>query len=286
MAKKKLKNEAEDLLLSLGVRGQLTDLVRKAIIQGWDMDEFSSHLIQTRAFRKRFPGLIDFKTGQLQVDFTGGAGFSAQNLLTAVGRYRAGYDDFQAAARRVGYGNPSRKVFALAVRSDQSIEEFTKRLSAIQSVKANPELMDSYNEQLKLAGKKPFDKKQWYRFVAGASDPEFYDVYEAARLRTAGMDFTAQEARQVAGGISSGTDITKLIAEVQRVRTDIAPELKAQGITDADIVLLGAGSDPKGIAGKLEQITNQRRARTGPGTYAKESSTGGYSIYPEDEAGY
>jgi hypothetical protein len=280
------------VLGELGVRGNLTALVRRAVIQGWTEDEFASHLVRTQVFRRMYPGLIDFATGQIQADFSGGQGFSAAVLKVATAKYTAGYDDFQAVARRLGVKAPRKEMFALAVRSDVSIEEFGTRLSAIESVRSNPGLLDQFNEQLKLAGKKPLDKLGFYKFVAGASAPDFYDTYQAATLRAQGLSLSAEEAADVArkmdSSLSPNMDLGKLVGEIRKLGSDIGPELRQAGITDADLVLLAAGQDPKGQGRQLEQIASQRRAlgQSGQGVYAQQSSSGGMSIFGEDEQGY
>lgn len=284
--KKGFRDDAAQLLASLGVKGNLTDLVRRAMVQGWSMDEFASNLIQTKAFRNAFPGLVDWKTGQLKVDFSNGAGFSATGLLQAAGNYNRGYDDFNAVAGRLGMKDVSRRLFAQAVTHDISVDEFGQRLQIIQNLKANPNLLEQYNEQRKFMGLKPMTKGEMMKGIATKS-PNFYDPYQAAVL-AGQLGFSAADAAAVAQGIDSGLnpnlDLASIANSARQAWGDIGPEAMRAGISLADITILAAGSDPKGIATKLEGLSANRKAqRATPGTYAQQTSTGGLSIYPEEE---
>lgn len=288
--KKGFRDDAAALLASLGVKGNLTDLVRRAMVQGWSMDEFASNLIQTKAFRNAFPGLVDWHTGQLKVDFSNGAGFSATNLLQAAGNYNRGYDDFQAVANRVNYsGRISRTLFAEAINKDMSVEEFGQRLQIIQNVKANPDLLAQYNEQRKFMGLKPMTQGEMLKGIASKS-ANFYDPYQAAYLSSQ-LGFSTADAAKVAQGMDSGLspnlDLAAIANSAKQAWGDIGPEAMQQGISLADVTLLAAGADPKGVATVLERLSAQRRVKSGPGTYAQQTQTGGTSIYPgEEEVSY
>lgn len=288
MAKKNqnVRGAANKLLESLGVRGNLQDLVRRAVIQGWDVNEFADALIRTKSFRRAYPGLV--QGGAIHVDFGGGAG--AQSLITAVGNYNRGLDDFKALASRMGARDVSKRVFGLAVRNDISLDEYGARLQVEKTIQANPGLLDQFNEQLKLTGKNPLDEMGWRKFLVKAKGADYYDAYEAAFLRAQGLDLSAEQAAGVAKSIGTpgagGTDLNQLVQEINRIKTDVAPELGRAGITDADLALLASGSDPGGKAAQLEQIVARRRAlqqRSG-GSSGQTSSTGGFSLFSEDEA--
>lgn len=282
------RDDARQFLASLGVRGAFTDLVRRAVVQEWSTEEFAAHLIQTRVFRRRYPGLV--VDGALHPDFTGGLGFSAQNLITATARYDAGYDDFQNVASRLGIKAPNRRMFGAAVRGDISLDEFGVRAQALKTVKANPDLLDAFNEELRLQGEKPLDRVGLLKFATGTAAPKFYDTYQAAVLRRAGLDLNARSALDTARALDSGLqpnmNLGDIISQVRQMKAAGAPEIAALGISDSDLVLLGAGSDPKGLAEKLQQIVANRQAmgQQTQGVYAQQGTGGGPALYPAEPA--
>lgn len=285
MGGKAFRNLADEL----GLSGSFDQLVRKAVVQGWDEDQFAAALMSSKRFRRRYPGLIEWKTGLPFGDFSQKGGWAG--LLEAVTNYRTGLDDAQALAERVGIKSINRRTFAALVRNDISLDEFGTRLLAIKTVRENPGLMELYNEQRKFLGMKPLDKKGMMRFAAKELGPEFYDVYQAAYLRNAGLDMSAAEANKVAGAIDSPLgaptlDLGKLVSEINRIKPDIGPELAREGIRDADLALLAAGQDPNNLAPKLEQLVAQRRVsgQVARGSSARQTDTGGIALFPEDEA--
>lgn len=257
----KIKGAASQLMESLGIRGGLRSLVRKAVVEGWSIDEFANALMETKAFRKSFPGIVDFKTGTLNVNFSAsGAGASA--LLSAVGNYRRGLDDFQNATKNLGLPDIGKRGFAAMIRGDISLEEFGARATVIANVLANPGLRDLYNEQAAFAGMKPLDEQGFYRAIATRST-DFYDTYQAAYLRNAGLNLTAEQAAGVAKGLDSGAsqnlNLSELVAQVKLYEADIGGELSSLGIGTAELALVAGGGRPD-LVPKLQQLVAQRRA--------------------------
>jgi hypothetical protein len=287
VANKKLKNSAGDLLDSLGIKGSLQALVRRAVTQGWDMDEFAQALIRTKKFKQAFPGLV--QNGTIAIDFTGGASAGASAVIQAVTNYRKGYDDFQEIASRIGYpGQVTKHIFGQTVRNGISPDEFSTRLNLVNNVNSNPGLLDMYNEQRKFAGLKPLDEMGLLK-AAATNDPEFIDSYQAAYLRSQGLDLTAEQAGRVAKSIDSplqqNLNLGQLVQQVRQVQRDAGPELRAIGVDDEYLTGLAAGNDPDNRAGALESIVASRRLmqRQVPGTYGRQTDTGGFALYPEEE---
>jgi hypothetical protein len=287
VANKKLKNSAGDLLDSLGIKGSFQALIRRAVTQGWDMDEFAQALIRTKKFKQSFPGLV--QNGTIAIDFTGGASAGASAVIQAVTNYRKGYDDFQEIASRIGYpGQVTKQIFGQTVRNGISPDEFSTRLNLVNNVNSNPGLLDMYNEQRKFAGLKPLDEMGLLK-AAATNDPEFIDSYQAAYLRSQGLDLTAEQAGRVAKGIDSplqqNMNLGQLVQQVRQVQRDAGPELRAIGVDDEYLTGLAAGNDPDNRAGALESIVASRRLmqRQVPGTYGRQTDTGGFALYPEEE---
>lgn len=277
---------ATALLNQLGIRGGLQDLVRKAIIQGWSADMFADALIHTKQFKQAFPGLV--QNGGIAIDFGGGAG--ASSLVQAVSRYRQGFDDFQGVAKDLGMNGFNKQGFALAIKNEISLDEYAARLQVEKTVRDNQQLLGAFNEQLKLMGKKSLDEMGWKKFLAKAGSSDLYDAYEAAYLKTSGLNISAEQAQGIAKNIGApgqpGTDLAGLVAFVNQIKPDIAPELARAGITDSDLVQLRAGVDPKNQAPLLQQLVDRRRAlgQQRQNAYSSTSDSGGFSLYQEDQA--
>jgi hypothetical protein len=289
----KLENAAENLLGSLGIPGDYQKLIRKAVIQGWSLDEFANALLRTPAFRQAFPGLVA-EGGGIAVDFTNGLTAGAEALMQAVANYRSGYDDFVETASAAGFtGKLDKNTFALAIRSGTSVEEFGQRVQLVNSINSNPGLLDMVNEQRTYSGLTPFASEFDLLKAAARSDPDFVDNYQAAFLRSQGLNIDAAGANRLAMGIDSPlgpqADLGQLVAEVRRVRGQIGPELDAAGFNDEYLAGLAGGLDPGNKAGQLQQILSQQQARSqmalqrSPRSQGQRSSSGGFSLFAEDQ---
>jgi hypothetical protein len=289
----KLENAAENLLGGLGIPGDYQKLIRKAVVQGWSLDEFANALLRTPAFRQEFPGLVN-EQGWLVVDFTNGLTAGAEALMQAVANYRSGYNNFVDTASAAGYaGKLDKNTFALSIRSGTSVEEFGQRVQLVNAINSNPGLLDMVNEQRTYAGLAPFSNEFDMLKAAATRDPGFVDNYQAAYLRSQGLNLDAAAGQRLAQSIDSplGTmaDLGQLVAEVRRVRGQIGPELDAAGFNDEYLAGLAGGLDPQNKAGQLQQILSQQQARSqmalqrSPRSQGQRSSSGGFSLFPEDQ---
>jgi hypothetical protein len=289
----KLEAAAENLLGGLGIPGDYQKLIRKAVVQGWSIDEFANALLRLPAFRQEFPGLVN-EQGFLVVDFTNGLTAGADALIQAVSNYRSGYNNFVDTASAAGYtGKLDKKTFALAIRSGTSVEEFGQRVQLVNTMNANPGLLDMVNEQRAYAGLAPLAGEFDLLKAAATSDPDFVDNYQAAWLRSQGLNLDAAAAQRLAMGIDSPlgpqADLGQLVAEVRRVRGQIGPELDAAGFNDEYLAGLASGLDPGNKAGQLQQILSQQQARSqmalqrSPRSQGQRASGGGFSLFPEDQ---
>lgn len=270
---------AESLLFAeLGMGGaEFYDLIDQAIRESWSPEQLESAIYQSPIFEKMFPG-IKRADGSLRM---------------SASEWRSLYETYQDIGRDFGV-DVTRNRMGLLLAGQTSPDEFALRIQAIQNVRANPNLRSEYNEQLRLAGYSPLDEQGFFRWVAGALSPEYYDIYEAALLRTsAGLNLTFEQAREVGRAVGqpgSPADIPTLVANARSMIADIGPELSALGITDADLLQLAAGSDPKGIEPRVRAIVQQRRARSGyvPGAQGYIGPGGGYAVLgaPEEPASY
>ena len=286
----KIRNAAGNLLDQLGIPGNFQKLVRRAVLQGWDADEFAMALIRTRGFKQAFPGLVN--KGRLHIDFGGGAGASA--TLQAVTNYRTGFDNFQAVANSVGYGGKiTEKLYGFAVRQDVSPEEFGKRLQLINILDTNPGLLDMVNEQRTFDGLTPYANESELLKAAATNSPDFVDHYQAAYLRSQGLELDAGAAANLARTFDSplepNMNLGFLVAQVRAEKSKFLPELREAGITDEDLFLMATGSDPGGKSLQLQQIYSRKQlqaqtAQQHEGSrQGSRSSTGGFSLFPEDE---
>jgi hypothetical protein len=289
----KFQNAAEGLLGGLGIPGDYQKLIRKAVVQGWSLDEFANALLRTPAFRQEFPGLVN-EQGWLVVDFTNGLTAGAEALMQAVANYRSGYNNFVDTASAAGYtGKLDKNTFALAIRSGTSVEEFGQRVQLVNTMNSNPDLLNMVNEQRTYAGLAPFSNEFDMLKAAATRSPDFIDNYQAAYLRSQGLNLDAAAGQRLAQAIDSTlgsmADLGQLVAEVRRVRGQIGPELDAAGFNDEYLAGLAGGLDPQNKAGQLQQILSQQQARSqmalqrSPRSQGQRSSSGGFSLFPEDQ---
>jgi hypothetical protein len=274
------RDEIKHLLSGLGLGGDFIHLIDQAIRGNWTPTEFTEGLKNSNRFQKMFPGLVE-KGGTINP-------FLGNTLGQAVGAYRKLAFTYQQSAR--GLFPVDDKTVGIAIAHGISPDEFAARIQAVANVKANPGLMDDFNQQLKAIGMNPVDEMGFLKFAAGAAARTFYDVYEAAQLRAAGLNISAKEAQGVAqtlGTPGQGTDIAALIAQVRQIKPDIGPELTRAGITDADLVQLESGVDPRGLAPTLQGIVANRRAlgTRVVGSQPSAGPAGGLALYPEEGQG-
>ena len=252
------KDQQEEMLgglQGLGLGGQFTHLVDQAIREMWGISEFLSALMHSPQFRRMFPGLVQ---GGTVADFLS----PGHSLGEAIANYRRLQDSYELATK--GYGVPiTGGRMAMLIRGQVSPEEFATRFQAINVARANPGLMEAYNEELKLVGMKPLDEIGWFKYLARSAAPQFYDVYEAAQLRQSGLEISPEEALGAAHAIGAPgqlSNISELVRQARLLKPDIGPELANANISDADLVMLESGVDPRGLEPQLRQMLAQRRA--------------------------
>lgn len=286
------KKQLQSALGGLGLGGHFYELINRAVRNDWDANEFLHQLIRTKAFKAQFPGLL---TGNRINDFLAGGrdGITISNLGSAIARYknlRESYQDVVQAKGLTGLKITPGYMKQL-ITGEISPDEFGRRAVALQTLKDNPDLMASYNAVLKAAGMKPLDDLGMRKFLAGAAQKKFYDVYEASRLNMANLGFSPQQSLQLAKGIGSAgelADVDQLVAAVRQHRADIGPELAAAGIDDFKLTswLANPGVDPEGLAPKIQTIIANRRAmgQQQQGGFGRKGSGGGLALYEEQES--
>lgn len=260
------------IIAGLGLAdGLFQPMIDQAIRNGWSGERLRAAILQSPQFEYLFPG-IKREDGSLR--------------MTA-GEYRQIADSYTAIAKEFGL-NLSRQRVGFLVSGAVSPQEFYQRVAALDKVRTNEGLRESFNEQLGQFGLKPLDQQGWFKFLAGVGGKDYYDVYEAAQLRASGLNIDSASARTVAqsiGDAGSPLDIGSLVSEARTALADIGPELLREGITDADLVQMAAGYDPKGLEPKLRTILANRRA-TGafvPGSRATSSGEG-TTVFTRDQA--
>jgi hypothetical protein len=152
------------------------------------------------------------------------------------------------------------------IGNDVSPTEWAHRGAIYEQATSSEVYRQSFNSVLKAAGQPTLDHHGWWNLLAGKSDTRIENIYEASALRAGGLEISPLGALRAAKQIGAGpeaVDIQKLVEQVQQTKDFIAPELKAAGITDADLAVLTSGADPKNIASQLQQILKNRQALVG-----------------------
>lgn len=271
---------------------EIRHLIEVAVRKDWDVQHFTQRFVNTKYFRQKFPGLIE-KNGTIANELSGqqGQGVSPGSLGQAIRNYRAGLNQFADISSTYGFNGFDKKMFASALKSQTSAEEFAARLKAIDQVDSNPALKAMYEQNLKAAGLKA-GPQDLYRAAAGLGEKPFMDVYEATQFQyNLGLDQGQAKELAKEGGGSTFENVDELIANVRQNLQGYAPELKAQGLDTVKLVKVLA--NPSAYQAEVDIIRNvaqQRQSLYGrpvAGTYARRGAGGGLALYePEGQASY
>jgi hypothetical protein len=282
-----LKNQLENLLGGLGLGGDYSFLIDKAIRGQFAETDFLVRLVHSPSFKRTYPGLIE--KGNIAPFLSANpSAFTTGNLGSAISKYNSLSNAYRQVLRGYDMDLGPAKI-ALLIKGQKSPEEFAANINILNTVRSNPGLQDLYNQELRAAGKKPLDEQGFYRFLAGTAPKDFYDIYEAAYLRNSGLNLGANQALSTArqlGAPGQQMDLNQLIASVYASKNDIQPELDRQGISDTDLALLAGGSDTRNLTPVLQQLVAQKRARGTPvpGYQSRRGTGGGPSLYGPEEA--
>lgn len=239
---KSSKRDLNALLAAYGLRPALfQNVIDKAIRGNWSDTHFLSSVYQSRPFRKAFPG-ITREDGSLR--------YSPEEYLAL-------RDQFSDVAAQFGM-KLSKGRFGKLLDGDVSVDEWVSRAQIGRDVRQSDELRKAFNSELTRKQRKTLNKKGWFNFLAGEAESELYDLYESARLTTAGIEVSRQGAQRI-GGAGELVDLDELIGQVQLVKDFVAPELRAAGISDEDLTALQAGgADPANKGDLLDQVLRNR----------------------------
>jgi hypothetical protein len=262
--------ELRGILRGYGLNPNLFDgIIHQAVVNQWSPEQFIAELYASDEFATAFPGIYN-PDGSLKLS-------PAEYLQLAYGM--GGYVDI---ARNYGL-KLSREHIGLLVQNNVSPDEWARRAEILQQARTTEAYRVEFNKLLQAQGHEPLGRKEWFDFIASRSQARIEDLYQAAALRMSDLELTREEALQAAREIgreqpASPVDISEIVAQARRLRDEIGPELQAAGITDADLAVLSAGSDPRGLAPKLEQILRNRRALVQAGS---RSAGTGFTSTPE-----
>jgi len=258
------KGELAGILRGYGLNPHLfDDLIREAIVNQWSPAQFTAELYGSDEFAAVLPGIFA-PDGSLKVT-------PSQYLQMAYGPN--GFVDIgksfdlKLGVRKIG----------LLFEGNVSLDEWGFRAMALADAKANEVHRENYNAVLSAMGGEPLSKGDWFSHFAGTSTAKIENLVEAASLYGApGLEISAPAAVEAAKAIGAASpmaqvDIEKLVQAAQESKDIVGPELAAVGITDADLAVLAAGSDPKGIRPLFEQIVRNRKLLT-------SSSAGGGGV--------
>jgi hypothetical protein len=245
--------ELAGILRGYGLNPKLfDDLIHEAIINQWSTAQFAGELYSSDEFAAAFPGIFNHD-GSLKV--------SPTEYL----RLAYGINGYQDIARQFGIKLGLNKIGQL-FEGNVSPDEWAFKAMVLQQSRATETYRQEFNNVLESSGAPPLGKKEWFDFIAHKSEARVENLYEAVALRMdTGLELTPEEALAAAKQIgletpSARVDINEIIAKANQYKGAIGPELRAAGITDADLVVLQSGRDPKGIRGQLEQILANREA--------------------------
>jgi hypothetical protein len=290
------KKELRDWLKGFGLQGDYLALIDAAVRHDWGTGQFISRLVDTRAFRHQFPGLIE-RNGSLAnflVSGKEGQPVGISSLGQAISNYRTFEGQFEKVARNYGF-NWNKNMMLNVIRDQTSPQEFTQRLATVWTVDNTPGLHDFFEKALKQFGIKGVNtQKELYRLAGGVSTRRFEDIYETSRLMAGGLGFQGPQAKKLAQGLGQPgetVDLDKLISDVRQNLSYIGPELATQGVTNADLLkfLNNPEANPD-LAGKINSVVAARKSMGAPqdrGMQLQRGPAGGPTQYaPEGAAAY
>ena len=247
------KGELAGILRGFGINPKLfDDLIRSAIINQWTPEQFISEVYASDEFAATFPGIFGHD-GSLKLS-------PGEYLQMAYG-----FNGYVDIGRNFGIKLTPRKI-GMLVQGNVSPDEWVFKAMVLAQAKSTEAYRTEFNALLEASGQQPLDKNEWFNHIAKRSPARIENLYEAVSLRMAGdLTLTPEEALSAAQQIgaekpAAQVDITAILAETRKFKSLIGPELGAAGITDADLAVLAAGADPKGIRPQLEQILRNRQA--------------------------
>lgn len=256
------KNDLNDVLQGYGLKPALfSGLIDQAIREDWSDTHFLAMIYQSEPFQKSFPGIMRDDGSLKMTPF----------------EYLQLSDQYKHIAEDYGI-NMSRQRIGMNIAGDVSPDEFNDRALIFRAYQRTPELRAqvdailSHNQQAKL------DNVGYYKWLAGKSQGQVVDLYEAARLQQQGLDLGPHPlaVARALGTTGQITDTAALAAQVKQVSDFVGPELAAAGITQADLTLLEGGApDEKNISSSLQQILRNRQALSGAAASTGGSVAGG-----------
>jgi hypothetical protein len=276
--KAKVRKQLSAALKRSSIEGNYSALIREAVVNDWNEQQFVQALVRTKAFRRQHPGVV--KGGQINDFLLGqeGAPLSFSTLGNALGNYRTLWQSYETAGRAYGYGKLNKRQIASLINGEKSPEEFAASAQAVQQVKSNAETLSLYNQQRKAAGLKPLEQRELFQAFA-SPNRGWVDQYEATRLRLLGgnLGLSAQDANTVAKSIGTpGTlsaDIGALVGDLRSQLGDIGPELEREGISRVQLAqfLANPDEDRLGIQQRIAQLQQRRRSQ---GQFSQGQQTG------------
>lgn len=250
------------------------DIIHEAIAQQWTPYQFEAALYASPQFHKMFPGI-----------FNGDGGLKMQpgqylQLVYGQGGYRDIANEYGIAVNRRKLG--------MLIEGDVSPDEWAFRAQLRQTAKENEPYRVAFNAAIVASGGQALDQADWFKFLAGESTQNLENLWESASLQTTtGLTLTAAEANaasQAIGKPGERVDLANAVNQARSIKDFIAPELQAAGISDADLVVLESGADPKNLGPRLQQIVNNRKALlSGPQTRLVAAGGG---LYPAAHEGF
>lgn len=230
----------------------VNQLILQAVQQQWAPDQLKAAIFQSKFFQDAYPGY-----------------FSPDGAprFSNVAQYHATNRQFRRIAQTYGY-TWDRTRFARAMSQEISPSEFQQRLETVHHIdtilKDQPEVFAGFNAELKALGMKQLNQEGFYKFSIGDLEQNFADVYEAAHLKSAGVDISNAQAMKVAkltegGGPGQGGGIDP--NAITSLKPDISPEMRQSGVSQFRLAKALAGVDKSGnVLNTIRALQAQRRA--------------------------
>lgn len=245
-----IKEMLRDVLKDFGLRPmEFSNLIDKAVRNGWGPEQFESQVYGAPAFKRAFPGI-----------FRGDG-----SLRMSPSEYRAMSDQYREIAQRFGlYGELGKGRIGNLVKGNVSPTELADRFTAVARMKEYGPAFDQFKKLVGDTTGAKLDDKNIYEFVMGKGPKEFYELWEQAQVGTsaasAGVDLSAAEMRSISSRLPGMQTEEQLQGGFQNLARNIKSvmplsQLTKLGVNKSDLIELEfGGPNQADVAERVDQI--------------------------------
>jgi hypothetical protein len=217
----------------------LNGVVARAVNQQWSMYEFMQAIRKTKIYAQSFKGIRNLP------------GQSESEYLYQIRQFKTAYQDYGFKTKKVFDTN----MFARILKNGIELDDFQVRVTALERIEDNADLMAAFKDELVRRGiaknAKKISKVELAKFALGQGDKRWEAVWDMASVtagtEAAGIDLGRKEARGIieaieGGGVGDAAEITQADwNEIAKSLRFTSSQLRRYGLEKSDVVLAQFG---------------------------------------------